>query len=267
MLADSRPAPSRRKRCAIEREPWALDFRFAENRIIDLVEMTRVAKIDVAREVAAMADNMRRNARRLQAILDRCGFLLARPGRDRRLQLIAIAQSSDNSAELRVAQFHNHRAKCVPMSWRRRVDRNPSILTAAWIQTLGHLQRRSGEAAALWNRAVRGVLVICRHHELDPRFRLRGIDVTSLARDRPAMERRQDARDNKSWSHSIRPRPKGSRRLAFGPSDLIGRPRHRRAHRAYAAGALCIRSRLSEQAGRGHDDPIVALLQIRISEL
>ena len=40
MLTDSRPAPSRRQRRAIEREARSLDFRFAENRIIDFVKMS-----------------------------------------------------------------------------------------------------------------------------------------------------------------------------------------------------------------------------------
>src|SRR5258708_28023228 len=44
-------------------------------------------------------------------------------------------------------------------------------------------------------------------------------------------------------------------------------PGHRRAHRAGSAGALRIWSGLSEQAGRSHDDPFIAILQIRIPEM
>ena len=81
------------------------------------------------------------------------------------------------------------------------------------------------------------------------------------------MERREDARDNKPRRHRVGPRTKRSRRLAIRPSDLIRRARHRRAHRADSAGALRIRTRLSEQAGRRHDDPLIALTQIRVAEM
>ena len=69
MLTDSRPAPSPRKRRAIERESRALDFRFAENRIIDFVKMSRFDKIGVAGQVAASAHDMRRHTRCLQSML------------------------------------------------------------------------------------------------------------------------------------------------------------------------------------------------------
>ena len=140
--------------------------------------MSRLEKIDIAREVAASAHDMRRHSRRLQAMLDRIRLLLARPICDRRLELGAIAQPADYRVELCVAQFPTDQsAKRLPMSWIRSVDRDPSILPAARKQTLRHVQWRSGDAAAFWDRAVRGVLVVCGHHELDSRLGLRGIDI------------------------------------------------------------------------------------------
>ena len=98
--------------------------------------MSGFEKIGVADKVATSAHYMRRHTRCLQAMLDRIRFLLARPICDRRLELGAIAQPADYRVELRVAQFHNQRAKCLPMSWSRCVDRDPSILADARKQTL-----------------------------------------------------------------------------------------------------------------------------------
>src|SRR5260370_40218265 len=123
MLADPRSSSSRGQAGASERESRPFDFCFAENRIVDFVEMSRFQKIGIAHEVAASAHDMSRHSRRLQPMLGGFGLLLTRPTGDRLLQIRAIAQPADDRVELRLVQFPTYQgAQSFEVGWSRGVD-------------------------------------------------------------------------------------------------------------------------------------------------
>src|SRR5581483_4831796 len=86
------------------------------------------------------------------------------------------------------------------------------------------------------------------------------------AGSRPAMKGCEDGGGDEAGSDRVGPRPEGSRGRPIGPSELVGRARHRRAHRAHAAGAASIGSGLAENTGGSHDEARVARAQVRVSE-
>src|SRR5262245_56967721 len=137
VFTDARAAARRRSRSAIENRACPFDFHLADYRIIDLHEMSDMTQVVVAREIKATADDVRRNSRGLQLGLDRIALARMSPLCDRAIQIVAIAEPSNNRVEARVAERTAQQvAQCGPSVRRRRVDRNPSILARAGIHAL-----------------------------------------------------------------------------------------------------------------------------------
>ena len=165
--------PSCAHRFAVRAESAASGVRSSENRGPSisaspktgssiLLRWPASTKIDVARQVAASAHDMRRHTRRLQAMLDRIRLL-------RRASNLRSPSSSSTRLRSRPTIVSNF-ASCSPSPirprsacqsvWIRSIDRDPSILSAASKQTLRHVQWRTCDAATLRNRAVRSVFVV-----------------------------------------------------------------------------------------------------------
>src|SRR6267154_1607580 len=109
----------------------------------------------VAREIAGAGNYMRRYARTLEDTLGFFGVPRERPLAERAIDLVAIAQPTDEQIELRVEKrAGDDLPQCSPMLVARRVNYDPSIVTRGLVNTVRTPKWRAGKTATRRDRPI-----------------------------------------------------------------------------------------------------------------
>src|SRR6202167_3738629 len=248
VLAETRRLAANCGRSPREFRARTFDRKFSVTGMRERDEMPAMYELRIGVRVGAALHLMRRNAVRLKPGFDRAALDCTAPRGDRRVDCVAMLESSGGGGVARVARqvliFHCE-AEAAPVVIIATDDRDPLVVTGRGIDAV----RREGSIGisdASLDAAVHGVVENRRAKKMDRAFSLRLIDILPFTRASPMVERRENCHRREPRRDVVRVRAEDAGRSAVGPSGESVTSRNRGRHVA-EAGDLRQRPRLSHQ--------------------